>query len=326
MALSDDISAHIAAITELADTLASNAVNYASEAQTAAAGWTSTNPAFAAVPTITIPPSNDPSLTNMQLLYNGAFDSTFGSIKTYLDQMAEQWLARFFPEAEDCLRVHEDAWLCAVLQGNYTGIPAYVEEAIWNRARDRELRDSSRLQDEAVTAFAARGFSYPPGALNSVLLMTGQAEREKIASINREVAIKSIDVQIETIRFAVAQATQLRLGVQSALVGYLNAYLGAPQLGVARANGLAAAQASLWNASGAYYGAVVAAARTRSEVQMHNSAMVNRAQAVDVQAFVASTNARVNAALSSAQYFANAAAGALAALNTMSHIASIEYQ
>jgi hypothetical protein len=324
MALSDDITAHIAAVQALADDLGASAVSYADQAITAASGWASTSPSYVPILSVTIPSTNDPSLTNMQLLFKNDYDDIFSSLKPYLDNLRDAWLTRFFPEVDDCLRIHEDDWICDVLQGNYDGIPAYVEEAIWNRGRDRELRDSSRMLDEATTAFAARGFSYPPGALNAVVLEVGHAEREKISSISREVAIKNIDVQIETIKFAVSQATALRLGVQQALNGYLDTYLKPPALGIEHAGQLASAQARLWDASGAYYGALINAQKLKLDAYEYNSSVQIRAQEVDVQAFMEKTKATVNAALSSAQYFANAAAGALAALNTMSHIWSGE--
>lgn len=324
MALSDDINAHIAEISNLADTYAAAALSYASQAVTAASGWASTSPYLVAAPLVTIPPTNDPALVNMQALFTGDYNAIFSILKPYLDQIQADWLARFFPKVTDCIRDGEDDWICDVIDGNYSGIPAFLEEAIWNRGRDRELRDSSRILDDATSAFATRGFAYPPGAMNAIVIQVGQAEREKIVSISRDVAIKNIEVQIETIKFAITQATQLRLGVQSALQGYLNAYLEPSRLGISHASNLTSAQASLWNASGAYYGAIIGAKRLTLEAQMKNADSVNGAQATDVRAFSASVNAKVNAALSSAQYFANAASGALAALNTMSHIASIQ--
>ena len=324
MTTATDIQAHIDAITALADSLGASAVGYADAAITAAQGWAATNPNLIPTTAIVIPANNDPSLTNMQLLFNNDFDALFGILDPYLDVLRDEWLARFFPEVDGCLRLEEDNWICDVIRGNYDGIPAFVEEAIWNRARDRDARESSRILDEASTAFASRGFSYPPGALNAVILEVGHAEREKNVSTDREVAMKAIDVQIETIKFAIGQASALRLGVQQALNGYLNSFMQAPKLAVDHATGLTSAQAKLWDASGAYYASIVNAQKVLNEAYMHNSTTINKAQEIDVQAFVARTKATVNAALSSAQYFSNAAAGALAALNTMSHIASIE--
>lgn len=324
MTIATDIDAQIAAVQALADSLGASAVGYADQAITAAQGWAATNPNLIPTTAIVIPANNDPSLTNMQLLFNNDFDAIFGIIDPYLDALRDEWLTRFFPDVDGCLRLEEDNWICQVIQGNYDGIPAFVEEAIWNRARDRDSRDSSRILDEASTTFASRGFSYPPGALNAVILEVGHAEREKNVSTDREVAMKAIDVQIETIKFAIGQATALRLGVQQALSGYLNTFMQAPKLGVDHASALTGAQARLWDASGAYYASIINAQKTLNEAYMHNSTTINKSQEIDVNAFVARTNATVNAALSSAQYFANAAAGALAALNTMSHIASIE--
>ena len=326
MTVETDIQDHIDQVTALADDYAQRADVAVQSAITAAAGWAGTNPMYAPVPNVMIT-GTDPSGGNYKADFANDYTATFNQLKPYLDTLKNDWLNTFFPEASQCLREHADAWLCDVISGsqvNYNGIPPAIEAAIWDRARDRDSKEAARLEDEAYNAYAQRGFTLPPGSLNATLLTLRQAEREKSVSTNREAAIKAIDVWIETIKFAVGQANQLRLGIQSALNGYLATYLGVPRIAVDKASQLVAAEAKLWDASGSYYNAVLRSAELTSRVEMFNKEVNLRAQDIDVKAFQARTIAQVKAALAGAQYLANAAAGALSSLNTLSQLGKNE--
>lgn len=75
-----------------------------------------------------------------------------------------------------------------------------VQDQIWNQARDRENRELQRVRDGLVNDFGARGFGVPAGPLFKQTEMAERITVEKNTSINRDVAIKAIDVEIGNAR------------------------------------------------------------------------------------------------------------------------------
>lgn len=97
-----------------------------------------------------------------------------------------------------------------------TGLPAAIEEALFARARGREDQLATKAEQDAVDAYAGRGFTMPPGMLVKQVTAIHEENRLKSAAMNREILIKATDAEIENIRFAVAQglaAEQLLIGI-----------------------------------------------------------------------------------------------------------------
>lgn len=78
-----------------------------------------------------------------------------------------------------------------------TGLPADVEQAIWDRARARKLTKNTQLYDDVERYYSARGFSMPPGALNARL-------QEVNFEISRSDDDLNNDIMIEQARLAQA--------------------------------------------------------------------------------------------------------------------------
>ncbi len=96
----------------------------------------------------------------------------------------------------------------AMLSGG-TGLPPAIEAALFDRARARDDVASMKAEQDAVDAFAARGFDMPPGMLVKQLDAVREDNRLKAAANNREILIKATDVEIENLRFAVTQGIAL---------------------------------------------------------------------------------------------------------------------
>lgn len=104
------------------------------------------------------------------------------------------------------------------VNGAATGIAAAVEQAIWNRAREREALNASRKVREVSREFARRGFSKPQGALSVALNDALQELQNRDAELSRDVAIKQAELEQSNRRFAFEQAWQ----VESGLISYSN--------------------------------------------------------------------------------------------------------
>lgn len=96
----------------------------------------------------------------------------------------------------------------AMLAGG-TGLPAAVEQALFDRARVREDQVAHKAVDDAMQVFAARGFDLPPGMLAKQVNAAIEQNRLSASALAREILIKSAEWEIENLRNAVAQGIAL---------------------------------------------------------------------------------------------------------------------
>ena len=99
--------------------------------------------------------------------------------------------------------------LLADLQNGGYGIEVADEENLWNRARERELRAMQSMQDSAIRQFAVAGFPMPTGSAQNALRQIQQETSEKIATANRDIAIKRADMYVENRKFAMTTSLDL---------------------------------------------------------------------------------------------------------------------
>jgi hypothetical protein len=92
--------------------------------------------------------------------------------------------------------------------GGY-GIETADEDALWARARDRELRNAAAASNEIARAMAARGFSLPPGAMLAQLASTNQEGAEKSSTVSRDIALKRADMYVENRKFTITEVREL---------------------------------------------------------------------------------------------------------------------
>lgn len=117
------------------------------------------------------------------------------------------------------------------------GIPAHIEQQIWERAREREEQAGSKLIQETVEEFASRGFAIPPGAMAAKTAEIRHAVHEKVTTLSRDVAIKAVDTQLEAFKVGMAQGIayeHVYVDASKATAGYaLEAAKATVQFGVA---------------------------------------------------------------------------------------------
>lgn len=112
------------------------------------------------------------------------------------------------------LRSQLDIWV----NGASTGLAPVVEQAIWDRARAREIVSSQRKINESFRSFAQRGFAKPPGALNLDIQQALQDSQDNVSSQSRDVMIKQADLEQSNRRFAFETAWK----VEEGLITYTN--------------------------------------------------------------------------------------------------------
>lgn len=89
--------------------------------------------------------------------------------------------------------------LIAFIEDGGTGLGATVEDALWERGRDRQTILNERTYDEANEFFASRGYTIPAGALSGRLT-------EALAEQTRADAQLNYEITIEQARLARAQS------------------------------------------------------------------------------------------------------------------------
>lgn len=177
------------------------------------------------VDTVTIPtaPSLDlpavPSLFGIDIpaaptLNLPTFDAQLGDSPLAPDANFSFTETTYSDDLLDLLRTR----LYEMVDGMHTGIPVAVEQAIWQRGRDREAALMRAGLDDIRRIQAARGFTQPPGAASLLALAVIQKAQDAAATLNREVMIKQAELEQQNRQFAISSAMQL----EGALLVYAN--------------------------------------------------------------------------------------------------------
>lgn len=129
-----------------------------------------------------------------------------------------------------------------------TGLPAAIEQAIWDRSRAREDVIARKATQEAYEEFSSRGFSLPPGALAGRVSEVWQKNREAASTVSRDIAVKQAELEIDNMKFAVSTGIQLEGQMMTYAGQYAARALDAAKTTVQVALDIFNAQIALYNA------------------------------------------------------------------------------
>ncbi len=155
-------------------------------------------------PTITMP--HDPTTVDIVVPV-----FTFPTLPTFNDTAPEfsgvapnlhlDWMEpTYYSDTLDDLRVR----VRSILAGG-TGLPAAVEQALFDRARSREEVQVKKAVQEAFDTFAGRGFNMPPGMLVAQVNTAREEGQLRINSINRDIMAEAAKWQLDSLKMAVEQ-------------------------------------------------------------------------------------------------------------------------
>jgi hypothetical protein len=195
---------------------------------------------------------------------------------------------------------------------------------LWQRDRDRITDETMRLEEEAYSEFAGRGFAMPGGVLLNRLDQVRLDASKKIADSSRTAAITTAEWALKNTQFAVEQGIKLRVEMLDALAKYLAVFAQIPNTAAEYAKVMLEAQTGLWDASARLY-----EDRIKEEalsVQAQTAVAANATQYAGVftgtQAEMA--KARASAAVGAAGALGQIAAAAIGAQQTGAHLGSQE--
>lgn len=90
-----------------------------------------------------------------------------------------------------------------------TGLNPAVEQALWDRARDRETQIALAAEQDVMRASESLGFALPPGVLAAQLRDARQAYHDKLSGLSRDISIKQAELEQENLKQAIAEGLQL---------------------------------------------------------------------------------------------------------------------
>jgi len=150
--------------------------------------------------------------------FTSAYREAAPSMMAALDGQVDAMLARFNPQFKTQMGAIE-AKLTQYLQGGTALTPA-VENAIYERSRDKVYAEARRVRDTAYQDSAKRGFSMPGGALLSAVQQARQGGADNNARASIDIAVKQAELEQQNMQWAVTTSTGLRTAVMSAAISF----------------------------------------------------------------------------------------------------------
>lgn len=312
------------------DAIINAALSAATEAQTAAQGYTdqAQTAASSSIQNIGDAPDVDEIDLAVPLFINPGedlsqdfktqYDLALGQIDGDLAGETTDFLNNWFPDLTACIKTNVSSWLCDAINGG-VGLPAAVMAQLWGQARDREARATSQALSQSIDKYGGMGWDlgseYIANVGKQIVVEGGKA----VSELNRTISIEEAKLRIETAKFAIEQAINLRLGILRALVDFLNMKI--RMYGEARdkATAYVDAKRRLWESVQAYYRAIIDAKELLLKGQIANQAKDLEIVKYGVQAIVAVIENRTRAAVAAADTMGDIASSARGAINALAH-------
>ena len=189
-------------------------------------------------------------------LYEG--DSSDPTVQ-WLNEQADAWVEKYFPEINACFKNQPEETLCAILAGTRPfGLDKTVLDIVWNQARDRAYRTAQSEQDTTAALYSIRGFTLPTGAMADTISQIERRATDAALDVSRDQAIKDADIKVDIFKLGLQLATQLKTAILSALADFYRMWITVPDKDIERARIKASAQAALYNALSSYYNVEIA--------------------------------------------------------------------
>lgn len=177
----------------------------------------------------------------------------------FLNAEADAWVTKYFPEINGCFKTQPEETLCAIISGSRPfGVDKTVFEMVWNQARDRAYRTANSETATLNAAFSARGFTLPQGAMVDLIAQAERKATDVVLDVNRDQAMKDADIKVDLLKVALQLATQIKLGVMSAMADFYRLWITLPDKDIERARIRAQAMSAFYSALSSFYNVEIA--------------------------------------------------------------------
>lgn len=244
---------------------------------------------------------------------NAEFDAAREAMRQELITAFSGFFSTYFPLGTELSAALN--WVSNTIVNGGSGIDVNVENALWNRDRDRLFRDQSRQEDELVSTWAARRYPLPPGAAVHQLQQIRSDTADKVADSSRSQAIKAFEAELDNIKFAVGQAITARTAAMQAAADYIRTLAIAPQVSVQYATAVTNARMKAQELVMELYNLNLQAAKTKADVTSTSYKLQLDAAELQLKSQVESVKLAAEATMAAAQSLGTQAAAALNAIH-----------
>ena len=193
-----------------------------------------TVPSLPEVPDITIPTFDEefegidpPAIEDLAQRYIDEHDSILPEFKDFVESNVAGWVSDYAPEYHDALAKLE-AKISNDMDGG-TAMSDAIEQAIFDRAKDRAETERTRLDKEVVLQASKRGFSILPGSTLCGLKHNQQLTAENVSNAAIEVSIERARLEQQHIQFVMEMSNQIRNYMVGAFLQYAGILLNTNQ-------------------------------------------------------------------------------------------------
>lgn len=172
-------------------------------------------PSFSA----TMPENNVAAPAELAGSFSAAYREAAPSTITMINGYVDAQLTKMNPRYHEQMGAIESQ-LDKYLKGG-TGLSTKVEDAIYNRARERNEVEAARARNAAWSEAALRGFTLPTGALVSSVARARQEGANNNAKSATDIAVAQAEMEQKNLQFAVTTSTGLRTSVINAMLSYM---------------------------------------------------------------------------------------------------------
>ncbi len=247
--------------------------------------------------------------------FEGEADSQATKILNDLDSRFSDFLDTYYPSTVTRFESARD-WIDNQILNGGSGINADVESQVWDRARSREDKLALRSIDDALYSVGRRGWPTPPGVDLERLQMAEQENLNKQATLERDIAIKTFETEVQVTLKAVEFAIDIQTQAQTAVAAYISAIVAAYNSATNHGEILAKLTGELYDYTLKYYTMKLSyeSERVKTEAVKYNAELDTTRLARDIIASRAET--MTNAAISAAVAMGNIGSAAMGSITS----------
>lgn len=154
--------------------------------------------------------------------------STYDSLKNTMLPLFGKTLDDYFNRAQSVLYnpayTAAAAWLTDVITNGVSGIPIDLENQIYDRATGRLRAEAALARQRGVNRSSSLGWQLPNPAIIAMSESEALAAYQGQADASVRLAEKQVDIQIDSVKFAVEEANKIYLGMEKNAIDYLTAW------------------------------------------------------------------------------------------------------
>jgi len=205
---------------------------------------------------LSITPQGEPASVNfvpnedVAGIFKDDYHGEFQALKEWFSSLRKEATDIFFPFVDAAGGDSADEWVKKAISGQAINL---AEDAEFNRGRTRIYEESQRSKQQAAGAVAAMGFSLPTGSLLAARQEADFIANRGMSELNRDLTIRVKELNLDLVKFAVAQVNSLRSVAVSGMTSYLNAFASLPGSAAQYAQQKASAKTAMWEAGRNYY-------------------------------------------------------------------------